>query len=55
MSIGAWLLLLFSLVSFVHFYLWLPERFDVLALMERLSRRFAEMKIVKAITSLLLP
>jgi formate-dependent nitrite reductase membrane component NrfD len=52
MSIGAWLLLLFSLVSFLHFYLWLPDRFDVLALLERLSHRFAEMKIVKAITSL---
>ena len=52
MSIGAWLLLLFSLVSFVHFYLWLPDRFDVLVLLERLSHRFAEMKIVKTITSL---
>ena len=29
-----------------------PDRFDALALMERLSHRFAEMKIVKAITSL---
>ncbi|MGB9627450.1 MAG: NrfD/PsrC family molybdoenzyme membrane anchor subunit [Thermodesulfobacteriota bacterium] len=28
MSLGAWLLLFFSLFSMAHFYLWLPERFD---------------------------
>lgn len=28
MSLGAWLLLFFSIFSFAHFYLWLPERFD---------------------------
>jgi formate-dependent nitrite reductase membrane component NrfD len=30
MSLGAWLLLFFSLFSLAHFYLWLPEKFDYL-------------------------
>ena len=30
MSLGAWLLLFFSIFSFAHLYLWLPERFDYL-------------------------
>jgi formate-dependent nitrite reductase membrane component NrfD len=30
MSLGAWLLFIFSFLSAVHFYLWLPERFDTL-------------------------
>jgi formate-dependent nitrite reductase membrane component NrfD len=30
MSLGSWLLLTFSIFSMVHFYLWLPERFDYL-------------------------
>jgi formate-dependent nitrite reductase membrane component NrfD len=29
MSLGAWLLVLFSLLSFIHFYLWLPESVDI--------------------------
>jgi len=29
MSLGAWLLVIFSILSFVYFYLWLPDRFDV--------------------------
>jgi formate-dependent nitrite reductase membrane component NrfD len=52
MSFGAWLLLLFSLVSFLHFYLWLPDRFDLLVLLQRLPARFAEMRVIKAIRSL---
>ena len=52
MSFGAWLLILFSLVSFLHFYLWLPDRFDLLALLQRLPARFAEMRVIKAIMSL---
>jgi formate-dependent nitrite reductase membrane component NrfD len=51
MSLGAWLLLLFSLVSFLHFYLWLPDHFDFLALLQWLPHRFAEMNIIKAIKS----
>jgi formate-dependent nitrite reductase membrane component NrfD len=52
MSFGAWLLLLFSLVSFLHFYLWLPDRFDLLAILQRLPARFAETRVIKAIMSL---
>jgi polysulfide reductase chain C len=33
MSLGSWLLLTFSLFSVVHFYLWLPERFDYLKIL----------------------
>jgi formate-dependent nitrite reductase membrane component NrfD len=29
MSLGAWLLVIFSALSFVHFYLWLPESVDI--------------------------
>jgi formate-dependent nitrite reductase membrane component NrfD len=52
MSLGAWLLLLFSLVSFLHFYLWLPDRFQLSALLQRLPPRLAEMKTIKAIKSI---
>jgi formate-dependent nitrite reductase membrane component NrfD len=30
MSLGAWLLLFFSILSIIHFYLWLPEKYDYL-------------------------
>jgi len=29
MSLGAWLLLIFLVLSFAYFYLWLPDRFDI--------------------------
>lgn len=29
MSLGSWLLLLFSILSFINLYLWLPDRFDI--------------------------
>jgi formate-dependent nitrite reductase membrane component NrfD len=29
MSLGSWLLLLFSVLSFVNLYIWLPDRFDI--------------------------
>jgi formate-dependent nitrite reductase membrane component NrfD len=51
MSIGAWLLLLFTLISFLHFYIWLPEDFDFLAILQWLPPRFAEMTIIKTIKS----
>lgn len=35
MSLGAWLLLFFSVISFVYFYLWLPERFDLVDLIKK--------------------
>jgi len=41
MSLGAWLLLFFSLFSFAHLYLWLPEKLDYLRLIPRIqSNRF---------------
>lgn len=35
MSLGAWLLLIFSAVSFLYFYLWLPERYDLVNLFKK--------------------
>jgi formate-dependent nitrite reductase membrane component NrfD len=35
MSLGAWLLVIFSILSFVYFYLWLPERFDFVELIRK--------------------
>ncbi|MDD5476108.1 MAG: polysulfide reductase NrfD [Syntrophales bacterium] len=35
MSWGAWLLLIFSALSFIYFYLWLPERFDLVNLFKK--------------------
>ena len=41
MSLGSWFLLFFSVLSFLHFYLWLPERFDHLKLFPRIrANRF---------------
>jgi formate-dependent nitrite reductase membrane component NrfD len=51
MSLGAWLLLFFSLASFLHFYLWLPEHFELLAILQWLPKRLDKMKIVKTIKS----
>jgi formate-dependent nitrite reductase membrane component NrfD len=55
MSIGAWLLLVFTLISFLHFYIWLPEGFNLLALLQRLPPRFAQMSIIKVIKSIHFP
>ena len=51
MSIGAWLLLVFTLISFLHFYIWLPEGFNLLTLLQQLPPRFAQLSIIKAIKS----
>jgi len=41
MSLGAWLLLFFSIFSFAHLYLWLPERYDYLKIIPLVkSNRF---------------
>jgi formate-dependent nitrite reductase membrane component NrfD len=41
MSLGAWLLLFFSIFSFAHLYLWLPEKFDYLKIIPLVkSNRF---------------
>ena len=38
MSLGAWLLFLFSFFSIAHFYLWLPERFDYLKIIPAIQK-----------------
>ncbi|MDP1993023.1 MAG: NrfD/PsrC family molybdoenzyme membrane anchor subunit [Syntrophales bacterium] len=35
MSLGAWLLVIFSLLSSVYFYLWLPDRFDIVEMLRQ--------------------
>jgi formate-dependent nitrite reductase membrane component NrfD len=41
MSLGAWLLLFFSIFSFAHLYLWLPEKYDYLKIIPLVkSNRF---------------
>jgi formate-dependent nitrite reductase membrane component NrfD len=41
MSLGAWLLLFFSIFSITHFYLWLPEKYDYLKVIPAIkSNRF---------------
>lgn len=44
MSLGSWLLVLFSILSLLNFYLWLPDRFDVTNLASRLLRRGGKSK-----------
>jgi len=39
MSLGAWLLVIFSALSFIYFYLWLPDRFDAIEVLRRVARR----------------
>jgi len=47
MSLGAWLLLVFSLLSFVYFYLWLPDRFDIVEMLRRTPRAWDNRAIVR--------
>jgi formate-dependent nitrite reductase membrane component NrfD len=37
MSLGSWLLLFFSIFSVAHFYLWLPERYDYLKIVQAIK------------------
>jgi formate-dependent nitrite reductase membrane component NrfD len=37
MSLGSWLLLFFSVFSIMHFYLWLPARYDYLRIVPRIE------------------
>jgi formate-dependent nitrite reductase membrane component NrfD len=37
MSLGAWLLLFFSIFSFAHLYLWFPEKYDYLKMIPRIK------------------
>jgi formate-dependent nitrite reductase membrane component NrfD len=47
MSLGTWLLLIFSILSVVHFYLWLPERFDVMDVLRVIPERLDKWAIVR--------
>jgi len=49
MSLGAWLLLIFSFLSFVHFYIWLPERFDLWKSFQNLSSRWSRNPLIRAL------
>lgn len=42
MSWGAWLLLVFSIISVACFYFWLPERFDPVDLLKKFRKRGKE-------------
>lgn len=47
MSLGTWLLLIFSTLSVVHFYLWLPERFDVMDVLRVIPERLDRWTVVR--------
>jgi len=47
MSLGAWLLLIFSVISFINFYLWLPDRFDIVELIRKTPRNLDKWAIVR--------
>jgi protein NrfD len=47
MSLGAWLLLVFSMLSFVHFYLWLPDHFGLAELFLKITRSWDKWPFVR--------
>lgn len=49
MSLGSWLLLIFSFLSFGYFYLWLPERFELVDLIKSFSSRYEKIMILRKI------
>jgi formate-dependent nitrite reductase membrane component NrfD len=51
MWLGTWLLLIFSILSFIHLYIWLPERFDVVQMARKLPARLDRIKILRSIRS----
>ena len=47
MSLGAWLLVIFSFLSLLHFYLWLPDRIDLWRSLQNLPfRRWGRFKFL---------
>ena len=44
MSLGSWLLLVFSILTFIYLYLWLPNRFDLVDLLRSAARRWGTEK-----------
>lgn len=51
MSLGAWLLLVFSILSFVHFYLWMPERFDLVRGAQWMARRRPKIRLLQGMAA----
>ncbi|HSR13583.1 MAG TPA: NrfD/PsrC family molybdoenzyme membrane anchor subunit [Thermodesulfobacteriota bacterium] len=51
MSLGSWLLVVFSVFSFLHFYLWLPERYDLAHLLDRIPAKWDRVAAVRWIKS----
>jgi len=51
MSLGSWLLLIFSAMTFLHFYLWLPDRYDIVHLLNRLPRKWDRIPPVRWLKS----
>jgi formate-dependent nitrite reductase membrane component NrfD len=47
MSLGTWLLVIFSALSFVYFYLWLPDRFDVMGLLRLIPGSWDRLAFVR--------
>ena len=47
MSLGSWLLVIFSLLSFLYFYLWLPEGFDVMAIFRLIPESWEKVGLVR--------
>ena len=51
MSLGSWLLVIFTFLSLVYFYLWLPERFELMDLFKRIPSRWEKVAFIRAIKS----
>jgi formate-dependent nitrite reductase membrane component NrfD len=51
MSLGSWLLVMFSFLSLVYFYLWLPERFELMDLFKLIPHSWEKVKIIRAVKS----
>jgi formate-dependent nitrite reductase membrane component NrfD len=49
MSLGAWLLFIFSLFSFIHLYLWLPEGYDIPHLVKKIPESWRRNPLFRAI------
>jgi protein NrfD len=47
MSLGSWLLVIFSVLSFLHFYLWLPDPWDITRLIRRGTGRPHKWSIIR--------
>lgn len=46
MSLGAWLLAIFSVLSFLYFYLWLPERWDLTDRLKKFLVRWDKIQFI---------